>query len=114
MTRERIAIYLYTMSRVTCEPYTVIEFRMKYNTEKRREKARDLIDHFKSVLKYRVHDYRYISTGYKPAPWENPADYWDFVKVTIRFEDWTEKEYKNELLNYLERYKIEYSLTEWR
>ena len=115
MTRERIAIYLCTMARMSCEPYTVIEFHMKYNTEKRREKADDLIDRFERVLdKYQIRKYYYISTGYRPASWENPAEYWDFVKVTIKFGDWTDKNYKNELLNYLKRYKIEYSLTEWR
>lgn len=115
MTRERIAIYLCTMARMAYEPYTVIEFHMKYNTKKRREKANDLIDRFESVLgEYQIRKYYYISSGYRVAPWENPADYWDFVKVTIKFGDWTDKEYKNELLNYLKRYKIEYSLTEWR
>ena len=113
MTRENMAIYLTVMARMAVEPYTTVKFVTKYKTEKQREKTRELIESLEELFDI-VRDYPRISSGYKPMKWENPAEYWDEIKIYVQGGSWRHKQELSSLTKYLERRKIPYELAEWR
>ena len=103
MTRENMAIYLYTMARLACEPTLKIEFKLKTNTELRDKFSSELEDELVKRLDWaHVHVY--------PRTWEKSPD----RSFTVYAGSWSNSEDIKWLKNTLERRKVELELSEWR
>lgn len=120
MTREQIAVYLFTMAWMESEPVTVFEFELKRNTDKRYEFAEWLKDEAKNRFGgYHVHSYIHKS-GFSGIDWVNYDRYgykWsdlDMDKITVYGGNWSDKEHLEWLENELKKKKVEYSKIERR
>ena len=121
MTREQMAVYLFTMAWMESEPVTVFEFELKRNTDKRYEFAEWLKDEAKARFgDCHCRSYIYCSKSSGVINWLNYDRYgydWrdlDMDKITVYGGSWSDKEHLEWLEKELKRKKVEYSKVERR